>query len=70
MMTDFAAACLPPSSPNLVTRLRTALARRRAERDLRIGAARLAALSAHLACDIGLEPMALPDPEVPGIGRA
>jgi hypothetical protein len=69
-MTDFAASCLPPSVPGAMTRLRAALARRRAERELRLGACRLAALSAHLVYDIGLEPVALPEPAASGFDRA
>ena len=70
-MTDIAThhIALHASVQGLLTRLRIALIRSRAERDLRIGAERLAALSPHLICDIGLEPFAQPDVEVIIFGR-
>lgn len=45
---------VPTSSHAILIKLRMFVARRRADRDLALGAARLAQLSPHLLADIGL----------------
>jgi hypothetical protein len=68
-MTDFAAFEFAAPMHGLATRLRATLAARRAERDLRIGAERLAALSPHLVADAGLPPTPPPAPSSVAFGR-